>query len=484
MSRKVTLIFTPAPYNPDNMESTLAHAKSLVGKTLREAIALFVPAENQGLVMEEAVKYDSGNSTGKFGNAIEAGHFYYRPNSDMEPDLEWAELKTTGLENFKKTDAKRVRNRVSICMINYGKKEEKGIPPVILENFETSHAKKKLESVLLVFYDWVKGVSIMDLKIDLVDLWSPDINELRMIKEDWETIKSLIEKGEAHNLSEGMTNILGASTKGAKGQDRPQANNDSIRAKPRAFALKQSFINHIYNQLKNPMRKPQIHTSIKGIELYRKSNKRFEDFVVGGLNKFAGKTTIQICKELKIVGSFNGKGQHAQRMRRFLNCILTGDAKNSWENIAEFKKTGLSIKTVRRMKSGLPNQHVSFPKFDYNKLIAEEDDWEDSELYGMLTNRFLFIVLKFTGKGSDPIFDKAVFHSLSEADLDDAQKCWKGAIKKCKEKHYKEMPGAKDNRVIHVRYHDSKDKKTGEYRKGYAQQSFWLNKSYLKDVIK
>jgi len=463
----------------------MAHAKNLVGKTLREAIAQFVPANNQGLVMEEAVKYDSGNSTGKFGNAIEAGHFYYLPNSDMSPDLEWAELKTTGLENFKKTEAKRVRNRVSICMINYGKKEEKGVPPVILESFETSHAKKKLESILLIFYDWVKGVSIMDLKIDLVDLWSPDINELRMIKEDWETIKCLIEKGEAHNLSEGMTNILGASTKGAKGEDRPQANNESIRAKPRAFALKQSFVSHIYNKMKNPMKKPQIQTSLKGMELYRKSNISFEDFVVGGLNKYAGKTTIQICKELAIVGSFNGKGQHAQRMRKFLNFILTGDAKSSCENIAEFKKTGLSIKTVRRMNSGLPNQHVSFPKFDYDKLIAEGDEeWEDSELYGMLTNRFLFIVLKFTGRESAPTFVKAIFHSLSEADLDEAKLCWETAIQKCKEKRYTEMPGAKDNRIIHVRYHDSLDKKTGRYRKGYAQQSFWLNKSYLKDIIK
>ena len=44
-------------------------------------------------------------------------------------------------------------------------------------------------------------------------------------------------------------------------------------------------------------------------------------------------------------------------------------------------------------------------------------------------------------------------------------------------------PTQYENRVIHVRPHDSKDKH-GNYRAGYIRQCFWLNKSYLKDVIK
>jgi hypothetical protein len=171
-------------------------------------------------------------------------------------------------------------------------------------------------------------------------------------------------------------------------------------------------------------------------------------------------------------------------MRRFLNAILTGNPEHSSKNLAEFKKTGLSIKTVRRMKSGLPREAISFPHFEYDELIAEDgEEWEDSELYGMLTNRFLFIVLKFTGKGTDPIFVKAVFHSLSEVDLDDARLAWETAIQRAKEKRHDEMPGQSENRVIHVRPHDSKDK-DGNYRAGYIRQCFWLNKSYLKDFIR
>ena len=484
MSRKGVLIFANAPYDPGDRESAMAHARRLVGKSLREAIALFVPAASQELVMEEASKYESGKAKGKFGNAIEAGHFYYRPNSDKAPDLGWAELKCTGLKKLKKSEAKRAKERLVICMINFGGGQRADVPSLLDESFATSHAKKKLESLLLVFYDYVKDVPVLDLKVDLVGHWSPDVNEFRMIEEDWRTIQSLVEQGKAHTLSEGMTNLLGACTKGAKGTDRVRQAKSTDLAKPRAFALKQSFVSQIYERLRKPSKKAQPELNLAGMDLYRQAKGRFEDFVVNRLNQYAGKTTIRICEELGIIGSFNGKDQHAQRMRRFLNAALTGNPEHSSKNLAEFKKTGLSIKTVRRMKSGLPREAISFPHFEFDDLVAEEgDDWEDSELYGMLTNRFLFIILKFTGKGADPIFVKAVFHSLSEADLDDARPAWELAIQRAKEKRYDEMPGQYENRVIHVRPHDSKDKH-GNYRAGYIRQCFWLNKSYLKDVIK
>ncbi len=484
MSRKGVLIFANAPYDPDDRESSMAHARRLVGKSLREAIALFVPEGSQELVIEEASKYGESKSKGKFGNAIEAGHFYYRPNSDKAPDLGWAELKCTGLKKLKKSEAKRAKERLVICMINFGGGQRADVPSLLDESFATSHAKKKLKSLLLVFYDYVKDVPVLDLNIDLVGHWSPDENELRMLEEDWKTIQDLVDQGKAHTISEGMTNLLGACTKGAKGTDRVRQAKSADMAKPRAFALKQAFVSQIYERLKNPSKKARLEFNLAGMDLYRQSKVRFEDFVVNRLNQHAGKPTIQICEELGIIGSFNGKGQHAHRMRRFLNATLTGNPEHSSKNLSEFKKTGLSIKTMQRMKSGLPKEHISFPHFEYDDLIIEEgEDWEDSEIYRMLANRFLFIILKFTGKGTDPIFVKAVFHSLSETDLDDARSAWEMAIQRAKEKRYDEMPGQFDNRVIHVRPHDSKDK-DGNYRAGYIRQCFWLNKSYLKDIIK
>ena len=154
MSRKGVLIFNPAPYDPDDRESALSHAQRLVGKSLREAINEFVPEASKDLVIEEAGKYESGRGKGKFGNAIEAGHFYYRPNSDKAPDLGWAELKCTGLKKLKKSLVKRAKERLVICMINFGGGQRADVPSLLDESFETSQAKKKLKSLLMVFYNY------------------------------------------------------------------------------------------------------------------------------------------------------------------------------------------------------------------------------------------------------------------------------------------------------------------------------------------
>ena len=485
MSRKGVLIFANAPYDPDDRESVIRHARKLEGRTLREAINVLVPPKELGVVMEEAAKYCTGKAKGKFGNAIEAGHFYYRPNSDKEPDLGWAELKCTGLKRVKSGRSTKLsaKERLVICMINFGGGQRADVPSLLDENFETSHAKKKLESLVLVFYEYAKDTAVLDLKVLLVDHWTPDASELRMIREDWEVIRSYVNDGKAHLISEGLTNLLGACTKGAKGTDRVKQARSQEQAKPRAFALKQAFVTQIYERLlsqraggKAP--EPEIH--LDGMDLYRKAKDRFEDFVTKRLNKYAGKTTVQICDELGITGKFESKDKHARRMRKFLNKILSGSQDQESDNLAEFKNTGLQIKTVRLKANGMPAEAVSFPHFKYDELAAE-DTWEDSELYGMLTSRFLFIFLREMGKGKDPVFEKAAFHSLSEADLDEAEKAWKLAVEKAREHLYEEMPGQKANRVIHVRPHDSKAR-YGKDPSIEKHRCFWLNHGYLRSI--
>ena len=445
--------------------------------------ALVTPKE-LGVVMEEAGKYCTGKAKGKFGNAIEAGHFYYRPNSDKEPDLGWAELKCTGLKRVKSGRSTKLtaKERLVICMINFGGGQRADVPSLIDENFETSHAKKKLESLVLVFYEYAKDTDVLDLKVLLVDHWTPNASELRMIREDWEVIRSYVNTGKAHLISEGLTNLLGACTKGAKGSDRVKQAKSPEEAKPRAFALKQAFVTQIYERLLNQRagKTPEPEAHLDGMDLYRKAKDRFEDFVTKSLNRYAGKTTVQICDELGITGKFESKDKHARRMRKFLNKILSGSQDQESDNLAEFKNTGLQVKTVRLKANGMPAEAVSFPHFKYDELAAE-DVWEDSELYGMLTSRFLFIYLHEMGKGKDPVFEKVVFHSLSEADLDEAEKAWKLAVEKASDRVYEEMPGQKANRVIHVRPHDSKAR-YGKDESVEKRRCFWLNKEYLKCI--
>jgi DNA mismatch repair protein MutH len=484
VSRKGVLIFANAPYDPDDRESVMRHARKLEGRTLRDAINALVPPKELGLVMEEAAKYCTGKAKGKFGNAIEAGHFYYKPNSDKEPDLGWAELKCTGLKRVKSGRSTKLtaKERLVICMINFGGGDQEEEKSILKETFDTSHAKKKLNSLVLVFYEYAKGTAVLDLKVLLVDHWMPDATELRMIREDWELIKSYVKAGDAHLISESLTNILGACTKGAKGTDRVKQANNKEKAKPRAFALKQAYVTQIYERLLNQRagKTPEPEVHLDGMDLYRKAKDRFEDFVTKRLNRYAGKTTVQICDELGITGKFESKDKHARRMRKFLNKILSGSQDQESDNLAEFKNTGLHIKTVRLKANGMSAEAASFPNFKYDELAAE-DVWEDSELYGMLTSRFLFIFLREMGKGKDPVFEKAVFHSLSEADLDEAEKAWRLAVEKVRDRVYEEMPGQKANRVIHVRPHDSKAR-YGKDPSIEKHRCFWLNQSYIKSI--
>jgi DNA mismatch repair protein MutH len=485
VSRKGALIIERAPYNPEDRDSVLNHARKLEGKTLREAINLLVPQDEIGVVMEETAKYISGNAKGKFGNAIEAGHFYYRPNSDKEPDLGWAELKCTGLKKIttRRNTKLSAKERLVICMINFGGGQRLETPSILDESFDLSHAKKKLDSLLLVFYEYAKDVPILDLKVLLVDHWLPNESELRMIQEDWEYIQGYVREGKAHLISESMTNLLGACTKGAKGTDRVKQAKSSEEAKPRAFALKQAFVTQIYerliNERNNKAAEPEVH--LAGMELYRKAKVRFEDFVTNRLNQYRGKSTTDICNELGVTGKFESKDRHARRMRKCLNFVLTGSQNFESENLAEFKNTGLQIKTVRLKNNNKPAEAVSFPHFNYEELAAEEV-WEDSELYSMLTNRFLFICLKEMGENQDPVFQKAIFHSLSEQDLDDAKAAWEIAVQKARTHHYEAMPGQKDNRVIHVRPHDSKAR-YGKDPTIEKHRCFWLNQSYIQSLI-
>ena len=89
-------LLDPLPYDPADRASCLRHARRLQeAGSLRKAILRCVPLEHQPNVLAKVGAILSTGGKGVFGNAIEAGHFYYLPNSSSAPDLEWAELKCT-----------------------------------------------------------------------------------------------------------------------------------------------------------------------------------------------------------------------------------------------------------------------------------------------------------------------------------------------------------------------------------------------------
>jgi hypothetical protein len=212
---------------------------------------------------------------------------------------------------------------------------------------------------------------------------------------------------------------------------------------------------------------------MKDIDKYLGAKDSFETWLIGKFNRFRNMTLDEICSELGVRKRTEGLGQHATSVRAILNLLLVGSDSKSYRNLAELRKTGLQIKTVRIQPNGKPAQAMSFPAFDYEELAAETI-WEDSSLYALFTRRFLFIFLHDDGDG-DCVFARAIFWSMPEDDLDQCENVWKESVLAAKTSRYELMPGMKDSPIAHVRPHDQKGGPD-------MKRCYWLNKGYIEAI--
>lgn len=471
-------LFEPLPYDPGDRESCLRHARKLqAAGSLREAIHDCVPLEHQAKVFEKVGDIVRSGGKGVLGNAIEAGHFYYLPNSSAEPDLEWAELKCTGL--LPDGDGgHRAKERLVICMINYGGDPKSELPCVIEETAETSHAFKKLLKVLLVFYDYSKVETIdqlLDLPIRLVDIWSPSDAEVSLFKRDWEVIQGYVKRGEAHELSEGLTPLLGACTKSSDSRKTVRQREGDVEAKPRAFALKQAFVTEIFRSLHAAQMEAMVRESAAASRSFRPmAEQDLEAAILERLRAFKNLTTVEICERQRLEGKFGGKSGNSRRIRKLLDAISQELKGMPIGTLEVFRKSGLRISVCRILKNDEAAESVSFPAFEYAE-IAEEDEWDDSSLYQDLVKRFLFVFLRDDEDGTSPRFDRAVFWSMPEADLDITQSVWEDTVSLIRQNRLEELPAEADTYAVHVRPHD---------RKGLPgfKRSFWFNRRYVTKI--
>jgi DNA mismatch repair protein MutH len=437
-----------------------------------------VPPEHQAKVLSTVTAILRAGGKGAFGNAIEAGHFYYIPNSSARPDLGWAELKCTGL--LPDGDGgHRAKERLVICMINYGGNPDSRIPSVVEETAETSHAFRKLLSILLVFYDYSKVLrseDLLDIPIHLVDIWAPAPGDVALFKRDWEVIQGYVREGRAHELSEGLTPMLGACTKSSDSGVTVAQGYGEPRAKPRAFALKQAYVTEIFRQLKSRTRRDAPEPVVVD-EMHfdtMTKNHSLEKKVAKGMNGYVGMSPEQICEELSLTGEFGGKGGTSRRMNKFANKIATGFQYQKITQLPEFLKSGLTIKVVRIKENGQAAEAVSFPAFEYDE-VAAEDCWEDSSLYQDLVKRFLFVFLRDHGDDRPLKFDKAVFWSMPETDLERTEKVWADTVSLIRQERLEELPRDAETLAVHVRPHD---------RRRYPgfKRSYWLNRRYVTKI--
>lgn len=433
---------------------------------------------------------------GALGKLIEVLHFGLELNQRPGPDFITAgiELKTTGFKTLQSGQLV-AKERLPLGSINYMRYKD---PDQC--DFEAGGILYKSRLLLLMAYLYEAKIEIVDLVFRLIGLWEFPETDLEIIRQDWNVIMDKIRAGKAHELSEGDTFYLATSTAGA-GHDRVQDQPfSSERAKPRKFSLKQPYLNHIFAILSGKVGK-NYGRLIPDANIL-KQKKSFEQVVLEKFEQFKGLSLNEIAESLGIVLKPRAKHFAALLTKAALQIHLDAE-------IEEFAKAGIIIKTVRLEPNDKPRQSISFPAFEYKKLVKET--WDTSELKHYLDSKFFIVFFQYDDPEDNPssklYFKKAVFWNMPDTDIDIARDAWEKTVRVVREGRIVEgfatnkngkvtritrFPGVKDNRIAHARPHGSDandtyplpvpDKLTGKTE--YTKYCFWINNNYVRDIYR
>lgn len=416
-------------------------------------------------------------STGKgaVGTMIEESWFGYSPNSESEPDFPEAgvELKATPYIRNAQGEI-RAKERLVCNIINY--MEEYG------RNFQTSSFWHKCNSMLLMAYEHFKDKPKTEYHIDKAVLFSFPEKDLIIIEQDWELIMDKVRKGLAHEISEGDTFYLAACTKGASAASVRRQPFSNIPAKQRAYSLKASYMTQILNcYIFGEEENERIIKDWRNL-----ASCTFEEYLVEKIKPFFGKTQ----KELKAILGVDSKAKNLNELLLAKMLGVSGKISNS----EEFKKAGISPKTIRIKRNGSVSQCMSFPKFDFN-VLSHESIWEESELYNLLApTKFLFVIFK-ERRENEYVFERIQFWNISNEDLNEVKRVWERTIQIIREGVIlvpteqgvrNNLPKASESTVAHVRPHgrNGSDKAPLPDGRMMTKQCFWLNNSYVAKQIK
>ena len=478
-------------YDRSDAISIYEYSKQLIGHSLNSW-----SQQITNLVMDEGLGYKAKNK-GDLGQNVERIFFKYDPNSSKKADFEEAnlELKCTGLrESYNKRGELKylIKERLVCDIINY-------IKDVDLE-FEKSHFFVKCSRMLILFYLYQKDIGMLDLVFLKSVLWKLPKKDLLIIRQDYETIIQKIKTGNAHLISESDTMYLAACRKGNGGEKdlRPQPYSD-IKAYQRAFSLKPSYMRTVLQYViekgadfaTNFYEEGEIPQLVSQDDLEVSS---FFDVILSRFRNFYGKN----YHELREVLLFKESGAK-QKYALAANAIISPrNSIKDTDRYDEFKKSGITVKTVRMNYNGSIDECMSFENIDYVEIF-ENDVWEDSRLYEIFTTKFLFVVYKEAQENSSIIIAgkeekeyklyKAFFWSMPSSDLEEARLYWENIRKNVMNntielnRFYK----IADHKKFHVRpkgtkqsYHLAAENPNG----GKADKfCYWFNSEYVKSII-
>ena len=443
-------------YDPNNAESVVSFAKQLLNESLRSRLS-----------PEEIALSNTGK--GDFGNLLEAGYFKVKNNNESRPDIPECGIEIkSGQVKIVRSTQDVLKERLKISMIDYMGGFE-------ATNLQESLLWPKLEKILLLLFR-KNGLSLrIDEKCVFSDLLSWTQDDIKQMSEDWLHIRHMVMDGKANELSEGHTWYLGACTAGANSttlRDAPKG----IRAKVRAFSLKTPYLNF----------KLGYSFNIRGPKalLLPKTGQTLDEYILSNMNTFFGKPLDQVASSIgraELSESF-AKNMRSKVARALLEEIAGKHTADISTDFEQFRKAGVIEKAIALERNGNLIECISFPAFKWKEL-DEEVNWEDSELYGLLTNKFFFTVYQKTST-TMPILIGCFFWTMPLKDLESMRQLWMDTKEKIRTGRYDDFIKKSQHDVGHVRPHAKNSLDTYPTPQGGAQskKSFWLNNDYIKDI--
>jgi len=468
-------------YDDNSIESILYHAKKLIGKSIEDVISS----------SQTKVTINLKNK-GSIGNIIEESWFGIKNNNSPLPDFSEVGIELKVIPLTKQRNRLVVKERTKICSINYQE--------LISENWETSHAKEKLNKILFIYYLY-DAKNIRESTVKKIDLWQLNQNHNEMIiQNDWLIVQQKVHEGYAHKLSERDSKILAASRSGQGGKDKDGNLRDLVQqpikkyedeALKRAFSLKQSFTNQHWIQIST---KTKYESIIDTLQL--NSLEDFETIILEKLHTLSGKSIQTLSEEYDIkIG--NGKNRVATLMKKVIGF------KSVQSKIKEFEQLGIIIKMVNiRKKDNFPCEAISFPAMKLIEFIDEK--WEESALKEMFYKILFIPIYKEkcdVNELEKHIIGKSFFWSPSpveEAIIKQEWQNYQNEVKngKCKttriiqnsKRGYKEVTSLSkesETNIIHIRPHgkNSNDRDIDGFGNTLVKQSFWLNKKFIQQLL-
>ncbi len=471
------------PYDKADAYSIEAYAKKLLKKTLKEVLI-----DSEELSKIKKVK-------GSLGQLVEKYYFLYALNNISGPDFPEAglELKTTPVVKDSKRSLK-AKERLVFNIINFEEEYSK-------EFIESSFWKKN-QLLLLMFYLHEKESIDIELVFEIIRLFRFPAIDLKIIKDDWETIREKIRDGLAHEISEGDTFYLGACTKGANNIPNRKQPFSNVLAKQRAYSLKPKYLNIIIAKtlagdinlidqtsdyqrvlgsfdVADPLVKysivekdGQLSPIVKSLDEFE-HGETIEQLVIRRFKPYYGLSEQQLFSKLALKTS-----KAKSRFYNISKAILNVQGKE----IEEFEKADIKLKTVRFERNGKIKEHMSFPQIKFKDII--EEDWENSELYNMLSSKFFFVVFKKDTDGN-LILEKVKFWNMPWKDIETMHLIWNDTKGKILSGNFKRFIKSSQSNVGHVRPKgkDSKDLMETHIGTFEKKKSFWLNNTYVKSII-